>query len=33
MVPVFKNVGKGLLLKTAAMLVFFLRLVKSLKNL
>ena len=33
MVPVFKNVGKALLLKTAAMLALFLRLVKSLKNL
>ena len=32
-VPVFKNVGKGLLLKTTALLVFFLWLVKSLKNL
>ena len=31
-VPVFKNVGKGLLLKTTALLVFFLGLVKSLKN-
>ena len=32
-VPVFKNVGKGLLLKTTVLLVFFLWLVKSLKNL
>ena len=32
-VPVFKNVGKGLLLKTTALLVFSLWLVKSLKNL
>ena len=35
-VPVFKNVrklGKGLQLKTTALLVFFLWLVKSLKNL
>ena len=32
-VPVFKNVGKGLLLKTTTLLVFFLWLVKSLKNL
>ena len=32
-VPVFKNVGKGLLLKTTAQLVFFLWLVKSSKNL
>ena len=32
-VPVFKNVGKGLLLKTTALLVFFLWLVKSLKSL
>ena len=32
-VPVFKNVGKGLLLKTTTQLVFFLWLVKSLKNL
>ena len=32
-VCVFKNVGKGLQLKTTAMLVFFLWLVKSLKNL
>ena len=31
-VPVFKNVGKGLQLKTTALLVFFLWLVKSLKN-
>ena len=31
-VPVFKNVGKGLLLKTTALLVLFLWLVKSLKN-
>ena len=30
---VFKNVGKGLLLKTTTLLVFFLWLVKSLKNL
>ena len=30
---VFKNVEKGLLLKTTALLVFFLWLVKSLKNL
>ena len=34
MVPILKNVGKeGLLLKTAALLVFFPWLVKSLKNL
>ena len=33
MVPVFKNVGKGLLIKTTALLVIFLWLVKSLKNL
>ena len=33
MVPVFENVGKGLVLKTTALLVFFLWLVKSLKNL
>ena len=33
MVPVFKNVGKGLVLKTTALLVFFLWLVKFLKNL
>ena len=32
-VPVFKNVGKGLQLKSTALLVFFLWLVKSLKNL
>ena len=32
-VPVFANVDKGLLLKTTALLVFFLWLVKSLKNL
>ena len=32
-VPVFKNVGKGLLLKTITWLVFFLWLVKSLKSL
>ena len=32
-VPVFKNVGKGLLLKATVLLVFFLWLVKSLKNL
>ena len=32
-VPAFKNVGKGLQLKTIALLVFFLWLVKSLKNL
>ena len=32
-VPVFKNVGKGLQLKTITLLVFFLWLVKSLKNL
>ena len=31
--PVFKNVGKGFLLKTTALLVFFPWLVKSLKNL
>ena len=31
-VPVFKNVGEGLLLKTTALLVFFLWLVKSLKT-
>ena len=29
---VFKNVGKGLLLKTTALLVFFLWLIKSLKH-
>ena len=33
MVPVFENVGKDLVLKTTALLVFFLWLVKSLKNL
>ena len=32
-VPVFKMLGKGLLLKTTTLLVFFLWLVKSLKNL
>ena len=32
-VPVFKNDGKGLLLKTTALLIFFLWLVMSLKNL
>ena len=32
-VPVFKNVGKGLQLKSTALLVFFLWLVKYLKNL
>ena len=32
-VPLFENVGKGLQLKTTALLVFFLWLVKSLKNL
>ena len=32
-VPLFKNVGKGLQLKTTTLLVFFLWLVKSLKNL
>ena len=32
-VPVFKNVGEGLLLKTTTCLVFFLWLVKSMKNL
>ena len=32
-VPVFKNVGKGLQLKSTALLVFFLWLVKSLNNL
>ena len=32
-VPVFRMLGKGLLLKTTALLVFFLWLVKSLKNL
>ena len=32
-VPVFKNVGKGLQLKTTTLLVFLLWLVKSLKNL
>ena len=32
-VPVFKNVGKGLLLKATTLLVFFLCLVKFLKNL
>ena len=32
-VPVFKSVGKGLQLKLTAILVFFLWLVKSLKNL
>ena len=31
--PIFKNFGERLLLKTAALLVFFLWLVKSLKNL
>ena len=31
-VPVFDNVGKGLQLKTATMLVFFLWLVKTLKK-
>ena len=31
-VPVLKNVGKGLLLKTTALLVFFLSLLKSWKN-
>ena len=31
-VPVFKNVGKGLQLKTTTLLVFFLWLVKFLKN-
>ena len=31
-VPVFKNVGEGLLLETTTLLVFFLWLVKSLKN-
>ena len=31
--PVFKNVGEGLQLKATALLVFFLRLIKSLKNL
>ena len=33
MVPVFKNVRKGLLLNLAALLLFFMWLVKSLKNL
>ena len=32
-VPVFKNVGEGLHLKTTILLVFFLWLVKYLKNL
>ena len=32
-VPVIKNLGKGLQLKTTALLIFFLWLVKSLKNL
>ena len=32
-VPVFKNVGKGVRLKAITLLVFFLWLVKSLKNL
>ena len=32
MVPVFKNVGKGLQLKTTALLVFFLWLGKSLSK-
>ena len=32
-VPIFKKVGEGLQLKTTALLVFFLWLVKSLKNL
>ena len=32
-VPVFKNVGKGLQLKTTTLLAFFLWLVKALKNL
>ena len=32
-IPVFKNVGKGLLLKSTALLVFVLWLVKSLKSL
>ena len=32
-VPVFKNLRKGLLLKTTALLVFFMWLVKSLKSL
>ena len=32
-VPVFKNVGEGLQLKTTTLLVFFLQLVMSLKNL
>ena len=32
-VPVFKNVGKGIQPKTTALLVFFLWLVKYLKNL
>ena len=32
-VSLFKNVGKGLQLKTTALLAFFLWLVKSLKNL
>ena len=31
-VPIFKDVGKGLLLKTTALLVFLLWLVKSLKS-
>ena len=33
MIPVFKDVAKGLQLKTTALLVFFLWLVRSLKNL
>ena len=33
LVPVFTNVGKGLLLKITVLLIFFLWLVKSLKNL
>ena len=33
MVPVFKNVRKGLLLNLDALLLFFMWLVKSLKNL
>ena len=32
-VPLFKNVGKGLQLKATALVVFYLWLVKSLKNL
>ena len=32
-VPVFKNMGKGLQLKTTTLSVFFMWLVKSLKNL